>query len=183
MATLVGLQDIYYAKLKKDDAEGTTYDTPVKLGHAIRVDLTHNTATATQYGDNMAVATVTKLNDVSITIDTTDIPLKDKAILLGQTFDSVTGSITGKGDDAPPYVAILFEANKSTGGSIFRKYYKGKFAPANQTINTQTDNIEFQTTPLDGTFIARDSDGKFFYEIDTDIADNASIVSAWFDSV
>lgn len=183
MSTLVGLKDIYYAKMIKDDAEGATYETPVKLGHAISVDLTHNTASATQYGDNMAVATVTKLNDVSITIDTTDIPIKDKAILLGQTFDSVTGANTGKGDDAPPYVAILFEANKSTGGSIFRKYYKGKFAPANQKINTQTDSIEFQTTPMEGTFIARDFDGKFFYEIDTDVGDNASIASAWFNAV
>ena len=131
----------------------------------------------------MAVATVTKLNDVTITIDSTEIPLKDKAILLGNTFDSVTGSLTGKGDDDAPYVAIMFRGNKSTGGDIYRTYYKGKFAPSQQTINTQADNIDFQTMPLEGTFIARDSDGKFFYEIDTDAGSNATIASSWFESV
>ena len=114
MSTLVGLQDIYYAKMTNDSIGGTTtYGTPKKIGHAISVDINPNVETATLYGDNTAVATRAKLKDISITIESDKIPLEDRAIMLGHSIDSTTGAVTVKGDDKAPYVAIMFKAQTS----------------------------------------------------------------------
>ena len=185
-STLTGLKDIYYAKLTETTANGTTtetYDTPVKLGHAISVDINPNLETATLYGDNMAVATKTKLKEITITIDTTDIPLSDRAILLGHSYNSTTGAVTVKGDDAPPYVALLFAATTADDTLHYYKFYKGKFAPGQQQIETEGESINWQTPSMEGTFIARASDGKVYDMLDGAVAGSATLASSWFTSV
>ena len=188
-STLTGLKDIYYAKLTADTAaEGqtagsTTYGTPKKLGHAISVDMNPNVETATLYGDNAAVATKTKLKEITLTIDTTDIPLEDRAIILGHTYDSTTGGVTVKGDDAAPYVAIMFEATTADDTSHFYKFYKGKFAPTQQQIETAGENINWQTPSMEGTFIARASDSKIYDMLDGANSGSSTLASNWFTSV
>ena len=183
LSTLSGLKNIYYALETKDAAEGATYGTPVKLGHAISVDIAKEVETVNLFGDNMAVATKAKLKSLTLSISTTDIPLADKAILLGHSVDSTTSAMTAKGDDSAPYVAILFEATKMTGGSRFVKLYKGKFTETQETINTEGDSLEPQPPSLEGTFIARTFDGNIYTEIDSTDEKSATLAGAWFESV
>lgn len=184
MSTVLGLEDIYYAKMTADSIGGsTTYGTPKKLGHAIKVDVNPNTETSTLYGDNTAVATKTKLKDVDITIETDEIPLEDQAIILGHTYDSVTGAVTVKGDDKAPYVAIMFKANTSKDTCEYRKYYKGKFAPTQETIETEGENINWQTPSMTGKFIARDSDKKICDKVDSGSSGSSTLISGWFSQV
>ena len=68
----IGLKNIYYAKLTKDDSSGVTYETPAKIGDAVSVDISPTTQTANLFGDDMAVATDISLQEVSVTIETTD---------------------------------------------------------------------------------------------------------------
>lgn len=178
-----GLKNIYYALETKDDSTGASYDTPKKLGHARRAEMTKETEVTNVYGDNAAVATRTRLKTITLTIETTDIPLEDQAVLLGHSVDSVTGAITAKADDNAPYVAILFEATKMTGGSVFYKLYKGKFAETDESLNTQEDTLEPTAPSMEGTFIARTYDGSLFTKADSTETKSASITSAWFDSV
>lgn len=135
------------------------------------------------YGDNTAVATKTKLKDIDITIETDEIPLEDRAIILGHTYDSVTGAVIIKGDDKAPYVAIMFKANTSKDTYEYRKYYKGKFAPDQETIETEGENINWQTPSLKGKFIARDSDKKISEAVDSGSSGAASLISSWFTNV
>ncbi len=184
MSTLVGLQDIYYAKMTNDSIGGTTtYGTPKKIGHAISVDINPNVETATLYGDNTAVATRAKLKDISITIESDKIPLEDRAIMLGHSIDSVTGAVTVKGDDKAPYVALMFKAQTSEDTEQFYKFYKGKFSPSQQTIETEGESINWQTPSMDGTFIARDSDNKIYDMVDSGSSGAATLVSNWFSQV
>ena len=176
----IGLKNIYYATLTKDDAEGTTYGTPKKIGNAVSVDINPTTNTANLYGDDMAVATDITLNEIAITIETTDIPLEDQAALLGHTFDSVEGSLTAKGSDTSPDVALLFESEKHDGDIRCVKLLKGKFAPSQETINTKGDNLEYQVPQLTGTFVARQSDGA--WKITKDFA-KGSDTADWYTSV
>ena len=106
-----GLKNIYYALETKDDSTGTSYNTPKKLGHARRAEMTKETEVTNVYGDNAAVATRTRLKTITLTIETTDIPLEDQAVLLGHTVDSVTGAITAKADVYVFYFVILFEGS------------------------------------------------------------------------
>ena len=182
----IGLKNIYYAKQLTDvAANGTTagsatYDTPKKIGNAVSVDINPTTATANLYGDDMAVATDITLQEVSVTIETTEIPLADQAILLGHTFDSVSGSLTSKGSDTAPDVALLFESQKHDGGIRCVKLLKGKFAPSQETINTKGENLDYQVPQITGTFVSRQSDGA--WKIVKDFAANADTTS-WYASV
>ena len=41
------------------------------------------------------------------------------------------------------------------------KLYKGKFAPTQETINTRGESLEYQIPRLEGSFVARESDGAW----------------------
>lgn len=181
MSTILGLEDIYYAKLSNDSIGGsTTYDTPIKLGHAISVDMNPNVETSTLYGDNTAVATKTKLKDIDITVETDEIPLEHRAIILGHGYDSATGAVNVKGGDNAPYVALMFKCKTSKDTTQYYKFYKGKFAPDQESIKTEGENINWQTPKMKGKFIARDSDKKIYDMIDSGSSGAASLISSWF---
>ena len=184
-STLTGLKNIYYAKMTADTAESTTYGDPVKLGNAISVDINPTIEENKLYGDNMAVAVVKKLKEIAITISTTDIPLADRAIMLGYSRSTVNGSITVKNEDNAPYVALMFEATTADGGSHYYKFYKGRFAPSQQQIETEGESINWQTPSMEGTFIARESDGKVYDMIDSaeTVSGAAELINKWFTNV
>lgn len=156
---LVGLKNIHYAVISADSDSGTTYDTPKKIGNAVSVDINPSTQKAALYGDDMAVATATAMGEVTVTIETTDIPLEDLATLLGATADSTTGEIIFKSTDVAPYVGLAFESEKHDGGIRCMKLLKGKFAQTQETINTKSEQLQYQVPKIEGTFVARQSDG------------------------
>ena len=182
----IGLKNLYYAKLLTDTAPNgatagsATYDTPKKVGNAVSVDINPTTQTAKLFGDDMAVATDISLKEISLTFETTDIPLEDQAVLFGHTYDSTSNTITAKGSDTAPYVAILFESQKHDGGVRCAKLVKGKFAPEQETINTKGENLNYQVPKLTGTFVARQSDDA--WKITKDFAADAD-TSSWYASV
>ena len=155
---LVGLKNIHYAVITADSDGATTYDTPKKIGNAVSVDINPTTQKAALYGDDMAVATATSMGEITVTIETTDIPLEDQAILLGATYDSTKSSLIFKSSDVAPYVGLAFESEKHDGGIRCMKLLKGKFAPTQETINTKGENIDFQVPKIEGVFVARQSD-------------------------
>lgn len=171
---------MHYAKLTKDDSTGATYSTPKKIGNAVSVDINPTTQKANLFGDDMAVATDISLQEVALTVETTDIPLEDQAVLLGHTYDSVTGALTAKGSDTAPDVALLFESQKHDGGIRCVALTKGKFAPSQETINTKGESLSYQTPKITGTFVSRQYDSV--WKITKDFAANASTAS-WYSSV
>ena len=183
-STITGLKDIYYAVMTINAETGAeTYGTPVKLGHAVSLDVQFNTANGTIYGDNMAVATKVKVRDVTITISTTDIPFADRAIILGHTVDATTGKVTVKGDDQPVYVAILFAATTFEDTTQYYKFLKGKFAPSQQQMETEGDGFNPVSPTLEGTFVARSSDGALYEMIDSSQSGSATVIENWFTAV
>ena len=176
---LVGLKNIHYAKITKDEDTATTYGTLTKIGNAVSVDIQPQTQKAALYGDDMAVATSNAMGEITVTLETTDIPLADQAILLGATVDSVNNTLTFSSTDVAPYVGIAFESEKHDGGIRCVKLCKGKFAPSQETINTKGENIEYQVPKIEGTFVARQSDGA--WKIIKDV-DAGTETKTWYDS-
>lgn len=174
----VGLKNIYYAKMTSDTASETTYASPVKLGHAISVDINIEEETASLYGDDGERDTYHQFKKATVTIGTTDIPLEDEATILGHTFESDT--LIAKGTDSAPYVALLFESDKQDGTTRCVKLLKGKFAPTQEGYNTRGETFDYQTPSLEGTFIIRESDGA--WKKVQDFA-KGSDTSTWYTSV
>ena len=177
----IGLKNLYYAVVTSDTATTTTYGTPVKIGEAISVDINPNITETKLYGDDMAVAVDNSLGEITVSFETTDIPLSDLANLLGHTYDG-TDTMTAKSSDASnsAYVALLFESDKHNGGTRCVKLTKGRFKPSQETINTKGENLEYQSPKLEGTFVSRLSDGV--WKIVKDYAKGASTAD-WYTSV
>ena len=174
---LIGLKNFYYAPISEDTDSTITYGTPKKIGNAVSVDINPTVQKAQLYGDDMAVATATGLGEITLSLETTDIPLADQAVLLGATYDSVNNTILSKSSDVAPYVGLAFESEKHDGGIRCVKLLKGKFAPSQETINTKGEQLNYQVPKIDGSFVARQSDGA--WKQIKDFAAGAS-TAAWY---
>ena len=158
----VGLKNFYYATLNggSDSVGGTAvYGTLKKVPGLNTADINPTVNKATLYGDDAPMATASSLSEITVRIAAADLPLEDEAVLLGH---SMNGSVmTAKADDVAPYVAIAFESEKSDGKIRYIKLLKGKFSETQQTINTRGDNVEYQVPEIEGSFVARISDGAW----------------------
>jgi len=176
--SLVGLRNLYYAVMTINaDTGAETYGTPKKIGHAVSVDINPSIDTVTLYGDDMAVATEVTLQEITVTIETTDIPLEDQAALLGGTY--ADGQLTESMSDTAPYVALLFESKKGDGRIRCVKLLKGKFALSQENITTKGESIEYQVPSLEGRFVAA---ANGVWRIRKDFEKGADTAS-WYTSV
>lgn len=179
---IIGLDNLHYAPMTTEDTATTqaVYGTPKRLVGIVSVDMSPENDTATLYGDNMAMATISKTKKRSITLEIADLPLEDEAALLGHTYDSETGVMTVKGDDKAPYVAIMFDADTHDEKKQYTVFYKGKFAEAQHTDNTDGESTEFSLHNLEGTFVARTYDKKVY---DKRVTTDPSVATSWYASV
>jgi phi13 family phage major tail protein len=181
---LVGLENIHVVKLTKDDSTGVTYDTVIrKIALAVQADIKPSMSTANFYADNQIAETVNQLGDIAVDLEMGHLSTADQAFLLGATVNS-DGVLEFSANDQAPYVALGFESEKSNGEKRFVWLYKGKFGLPDFTSKTKADKVDFQTEKLSAVFIARQSDGKWKGQVDSDdTAIGASVIANWFTTV
>ena len=138
MSALVGLENLVYAKLT--DEATKVYASPVKIAPAINAKIKPKINSATLYGDNRAVETVSDLGEVEIELEVTDLPLEVQAVLLGHDLDIVTGVMTFNANDVAPYVAIGFKSKKQTESIDTCGYLRGSLK--NLRMNMQQPRIK-----------------------------------------
>jgi phi13 family phage major tail protein len=180
MAT-IGVRDLYVAKLT-DGAEGAgeTYGSPRRLAKAIKIEMTTTVAEATLYADDGVDEAVKEFASGEIKINANDLQDADLAELLGMTQDADNVAY-GHGDDNAPYWAVGFRAKKSSGQFTYVWLYKVKFGIPDETYDTKSDGITFNTPTITGIFIKRDKDGRwraFVTALPTD-----EVAKAWFSTV
>lgn len=181
MAT-IGLENVHYAKLTKDDKSGIAYETPKPLPGAISIQEQKTVNTAKLHADNRLWATKQVFSEGSVTFEFADVPLETYADLCGHTIDE-NGKLIEKSSDTAPYICIMGEAVKEDGVTTrFFKLLKGQCAENQVNMNTTTDSPEFTTSQFTATFMPRQNDGAYKYVIDS-TADNAAYVAKWYDSV
>ena len=187
----VGLRDLHYIKLKKDDDKGVEYDygtggtdKPKQIAGAINARISPTSNTATLYADDGPDEVATALGEITVELNVKDLPLDVQADLLGHTVTS--GVMYRSADDVAPYVAIGFRSVKSNGKYRYVWLYKGKFNLPEQEYKTKEDTPEFQTPTITGTFVKRIYDDAWQAIVDEDDLDpdNPEIdVDDWFDTV
>jgi phi13 family phage major tail protein len=152
----VGLRDLHYALLTKDDTTGVTYETPMHMAGAILAKITAKSNTETLYADDGPAETAVALGEIEVELETKDLSLSDQAALLGHTLEN--GVLLRSAHDLPPYVALGFRSRKSNGKYRYVWIYKGRFELPEQEFKTQEDKPEFQTPKIKATFIKREFD-------------------------
>ncbi|MBA4544374.1 MULTISPECIES: major tail protein [Thermoactinomyces] len=179
-SAFIGLKDLYFAVLTKDDSTGATYNTPEKLAPAVTAKITPNVETATDYGDDGPVETATSLGAIEVEFEITSLPLDKQATLLGHTY--ANGMLVKNVDDIAPYVALGYRSPKSDGSEMYVWLYKGKFQPVEMNHNTKADKVEFQHPTIKGNFVVRNYDGN--WSIAGDTSDSTfQLKDIWFQQV
>ena len=178
----IGVDELYYAPLTKDDSTGVTYGAPVRIYGLITANIQPAANSATLYADNGPVASASALGAITVSLDTKDLPLADQATLLGHTVTA--GQMTSKLSDTAPYVAIMFKSQKGSGGTVYKKYLKVRFSEPQDNNATKGENVNFQTPTITGNAVARTYDGEWKREADTEATEyEATTGTNWFTSV
>ncbi|TCP32186.1 phi13 family phage major tail protein [Scopulibacillus darangshiensis] len=182
-SSIVGMKNLYYAKLTSDDDTGVVYETPKKLAPAKSAKVTTASDSATQYADDGPVAVASQIGETQVEIGVTDIPLSIQADLLGQTLNS-EGVIEFNQDVVAPYVALGFEGTKENGKRRFVWLYKGRFGIPDDDWKTKEDKTEFQEPTMSGNFIRRQFDKNFKAVGDEEATGfTSTIADAWYTKV
>lgn len=179
----IGVSDLHVAILdEKTDVEGgvITYQAPVRLAKLINIGITKTVGEAELYADDSLDEYVAQQTAQEISINPKDISTEHEALLLGKRLDSNGGIVSGSNDNAP-YCAVMFRSKKSDGTYQYRVLYKVKFRPYDETYDTQSNSITFQTPTITGRSMARNTDGNFDYKLDESV-DNQAVVSTWFEA-
>ncbi len=180
---LIGLRDLHYALLTKDDSTGVTYSAPVKIAGATQANINPNSSTEVLFADDGPMETASALGMIELEMIAADFPLDVQAVLLGHTVGA-NGVLTRKSSDIPPWVAIGFKALKSNGAYRFVWLLKGKFNQPEQNHETRGDSVNFQTPTLNGAFVKRDKDDAWILQTDEDMTGyQESIGTGWFSQV
>lgn len=183
----IGVDNLHYAKIIKDDKTGLTYDTPVSLTGVREIKVNPKVSTEPLYGDNKVLTQTTAIDSIEVSIDIADLTNQQYHDLLGHKLGATGGIIAGGQDVAPP-VALLWKSQmKSIDGSPRERYtvlYKGQFELASDEHKGQEGKIDYQTDELKGSFSTTINTGDWKYQVDSDDSLFTSVVrDAFFTSV
>ncbi len=147
--SIVGVDEVYYALLQQDDADGYVALTPQKLVPAMTIKGTPATTSETQYADNQAFDQASAEGVTELELTAPSFPDTVIAELLGEVFDAVSGRIFDNADPAQsPYFAIGYRFKKSNGKYRYRWYLKCRAEKPGEEADSQTDKVTFKTQTL-----------------------------------
>lgn len=182
MAT-IGLKDVYYAVILKDDETGTEYDTPKYFAPAMTLTYTPTYNRADLRGDDRVVATASSKGSTTVTVGLTELTKDAQVDVLGATVAADGGVLEGA-NDRPADVALLYRAEKANGAYRYDVIYKVQFTPSEESMETKQETPTFSTPVLEGRAIPRVSDGWEKKKYDSDDPDvDQSVIDNFFNQV
>lgn len=166
---LIGLEKLYYALLNQDDANGISYANPVYMPGVKEIGVVPKVTTEKLFAENQLWESSTALDEVEVSINIADLTNTMLAVLTGHTV-AAEGGIYATSEDNPPYVALLYKANKSNGESRYQVLYKGKFELPQDSSKGKEGKVEFQTPQIRAIFQPLQNNKRWKYQVDTDDA-------------
>ena len=182
MSTQVGVESLYIAVMTTEDTQeaNAVYDNPVYVAPAIGINLQPQGNNAVLYGDDGAIESESANGPVNLAVNTSDLPLATRALILGAAYNAGTGVLTHKATDIPPYLALGFKSRKADGNYRYVWLLKGKAVRPQENYQTKTDNVQFNTPQLNMQFIRRKyDDADYVYADEPAFTGGAT----WFDDV
>lgn len=151
---------LYYALLLTDDMEaGTaTYSATKYLPGLREITVTPTENQGEIYAEGEVFDTDTENGPLNISIDMTDIPLINRAEILGHKL-TATGAVIDNQKDEAPYLALMYEKKLRNGVMEYATLYKGKFMKPEDKGKTREGNVEYQTKAVSGRFIQLSANG------------------------
>ncbi|MBQ8708349.1 MAG: hypothetical protein IJ523_09715 [Succinivibrionaceae bacterium] len=156
----IGVKNLVFAPLTKDDETGYTYGDLVKAEGTIEVTITpQNTDLDVQYADDVEYDVIAQDPEIEVSVDMASLPVQLQAEIHGHEYKD--GVMVEKAGDTPSYYAMGFKAEKTDGSYRFVWLLKCRAKPGTETYRTKEGrDITRQTNNATFTAIKRTFDGK-----------------------
>lgn len=176
----IGLKNLHY-KLLTFGLEGVPeYGEAVKIPGLIDATLSPQVSEGELYADDTLSEFHASITSFDITLGTKDIPLKDRAALLGYPIGT-DGRLRVTSNAKAPLVAITFEAERTDGKYQYLQVHKVRFSPIEESFETKGSSISYQTASIKGKSLALEGHDAYYDTIIKDEADGA-VGTAWHSS-
>lgn len=185
IGTLIGCEGLVFAKLTADTsgASGaTTYDASLFEAPGVQeIALSAQTTSEQLPADDIPLyEQVNLLDGYELSVTMAALGSDAVAWLLGHSIDT-NGVLVKKDSDVAPYVAVGFKTPRSDGSMDYIWFYKGQFAPGDETFRTkEKGKVNWQTPTIKGTFGSRISDHMIQTVVNDKDTLAASILATFF---
>ena len=178
-APLVGLDMLHYAAVVTDIPTATTYGTPVHVERTVSLSVRPGSGTNTFISDTGPAFTLSHNEEVDVSIMAADLPPEAYAFLIGADYNPATGIVDVTGEGVGPDVAIGFRAKRANGFYRYVWLLKGRFTAPNMEHQTLEGRVNFQSSTINGKFIARESDNKIYRRVNSEDS-SLTLPGDWF---
>lgn len=153
----VGLKYPVYGKV---DSNGTITEGKV-MAKAIKATVTAESNDVKLYADDGVAESDKSFKGGKILFDVDDLSNEVYADMLGHTYDEETDTVTNKGSDIAPYLAVGFygQVIKDNVPSYLAKMlYKTQFSEPSDETETKGETTNFQTPTIEGDIFKLDDE-------------------------
>ena len=147
-----GIDNLYVAKVTKDDSEGYTCDTPVRLSYVAEVAKSTDSASEAHYYDNKAMIVVNSESADKITLTIAPPALEMLSKIIGKSFDAELGMMVDS-ERNNDYYAIMYRSKGTDGQCRYVSRLKGTFNIPEDDNQTENDGTDTTNTSIEFTGI------------------------------
>lgn len=170
-----GVDNLYVARVIKDDETGFECDTPVKLAPVAEIGKTTDASNEAHYYDNKALIVVSSESADTINLTVAPPELEMLSNIIGRSFDPTTGMMI----DSPrknDYFALMYRTKGTDGAYRYVSRLKGQFNIPEETNATENDATDTNNTSIEFTGIYTDYEfTKGIYNVDTQAWEKAGV--------
>ena len=145
-----GVDNLYIAKVLKDDIEGYECDTPIYLSPVAEIAKSTDSASEAHYYDNKAMIVVNSESADTITITMAPPVLEKLALIIGKSFDEETGMMIDS-ERVNDYWAIMYRTKGTDGKYRYVTRLKGQFNIPEEDNQTENDSTDTTNTQIEFT--------------------------------
>ena len=162
VSSTVGLKNMVIAPLTVDTEETLTYGALQLVAGAIESSITpQNADPDVQYFDDQEGDVLYPDPELSFKTKLADLPLIIQEMIFANKIDD-NGVLIRSSTDKPPYFAVGFKSEKSSGAFRYVWLYKVRAKPVTETYQTKEgDTVTRQTGSVEFTAIKRTHDGRY----------------------
>ena len=137
-----GTDNLWVAKVTKDDSGGYTVGSLVNLTPSGQISKTINSSSETHYYSNVGMITIVTKGGDTVTVTTPVLSLAKIGLLTGQTVDSDTGALlTGELEET--YFALIYRVQLTDNTWRYVvKYMAMLSAPPEEVSTTRSDGVD-----------------------------------------
>ena len=161
MSNFIGVENLRFSKLIKDDETGVQYETLKRIAGLVKISVEPTSNTASFYADNQVMESVTRLGEIKVTLETGNLPLSIIAELMGHEYDEENGRIICRAGDVPPNVGLIYTRNKANGDVRHVKIFKVQFGLSKDEATTTGDSVEFTAESIEGIAMPLQHNGEW----------------------